>query len=337
MAQKSISDFISQTLKPFQTLNTPIAMRVHTVLSTLYKTYIESASSLNNDYESTVSTHAHATLIALKDQTSFQPFHSNDSHAKEYTQGITFLSKLVDLSHSTVSGEENFAEIQKNIDVQENVVLFANHQIEADPQAISLLLDRKYPFVRNIIYIAGDRVTTDPIAIPLSLGHNLLCIYSNKYIQSDQDSLSKKRAHNKKAISILQEKLHRGGICVYIAPSGGRDREDENGIVKPAMFDYKSIELIYSLAKRSKTPTHFYPLAIATYSILPPPLLSHISLCESREAHKGSIHLSCGKEILMQKPLSHDKKTNQKLKAQYIYNLVSDRYHRINSPYIENL
>ena len=63
------------------------------------------------------------------------------------------------------------------------MIFLANHQIEADPQAISLLLDDLYPnFAENMIFVAGERVITDPFAIPFSMGRNLLCIYSKRYI-----------------------------------------------------------------------------------------------------------------------------------------------------------
>ena len=33
-----------------------------------------------------------------------------------------------------------------------------------------------------MIFVAGERVITDPLAIPFSMGSNLLCIYSKRYI-----------------------------------------------------------------------------------------------------------------------------------------------------------
>lgn len=48
-------------------------------------------------------------------------------------------------------------------------------QTEADPQVISLLMEREgYGDVaEKLINVAGHRVTTDPLAIPFSMGRNL--------------------------------------------------------------------------------------------------------------------------------------------------------------------
>ncbi len=42
----------------------------------------------------------------------------------------------------------------------------------------------------------------------------------------------------------LVRQLAAGGLCVYIAPSGGRDRINEAGEVPVAPFDKDSIELL---------------------------------------------------------------------------------------------
>ena len=75
----------------------------------------------------------------------------------------------------------------------DNVVLFANHQSEADPQIFSVLLDPKYPgFAEQTIFVAGDRVTTDLLAGPFSMGRNLLCIFSKKHIENPPELKSEK-------------------------------------------------------------------------------------------------------------------------------------------------
>lgn len=48
-------------------------------------------------------------------------------------------------------------------------------QTEADPQVISLLMEREGygDMASRLINVAGHRVTTDPLAIPFSMGRNL--------------------------------------------------------------------------------------------------------------------------------------------------------------------
>ena len=65
--------------------------------------------------------------------------------------------------------------------------------------------------------------------------------------------------------------LREGGKIVYVAPSGGRDRKNSLGKVEIAPFDPASIEMFYLMANKAKTPTHFVPLALATYDLLSPP------------------------------------------------------------------
>lgn len=52
---------------------------------------------------------------------------------------------------------------------------FSCSQTEADPQVISLLMEREGygKLASGLINVAGHRVTTDPLAIPFSMGRNL--------------------------------------------------------------------------------------------------------------------------------------------------------------------
>ena len=53
-------------------------------------------------------------------------------------------------------------------------------QTEADPQVISLLMEREGygKLASGLISVAGHRVTTDPLAIPFSMGRNLFWLGS---------------------------------------------------------------------------------------------------------------------------------------------------------------
>ncbi len=49
-----------------------------------------------------------------------------------------------------------------------------------------------------MIFVAGERVITDPLAVPASMGRNLLCIYSKRYIDHPPELKSEKQLHNKR-------------------------------------------------------------------------------------------------------------------------------------------
>merc|ERR1712039_451199 len=65
--------------------------------------------------------------------------------------------------------------------------------------------------------------------------------------------------------------LTSGGKCIWVAPSGGRDRPNSKGEYQVAPFDSKSIEMFRLMSDKAKRPTHFYPLSMFTYPICPPP------------------------------------------------------------------
>lgn len=62
-----------------------------------------------------------------------------------------------------------------------------------------------------------------------------------------------------------------GGQIIWVAPSGGRDRKDDNGEYQVAPFDPKSVEMFRLMADKAGRTTHFYPLSMLTYPICPPP------------------------------------------------------------------
>lgn len=263
----------------------------------------------------------------------FRSYHEHIRHPFDYYQfGIDFMRPLVDQKRSTVAGLEHVQEIVSLLEHKENVILLANHQTEADPQAISLLLDPLYPhFAEEMIFVAGERVITDPLAIPFSMGRNLLCIYSKRYIDYPPELKHQKQMHNKRAMELMCDLLSQGGRSIYVAPSGGRDRPNAQGIVEVAPFDPQSIEMFYLMAKKADRPTHFYPLALATFDLIPPPETVQIELGESRKAKRGSIHLAFGSKIDMdhypgcEDP---DKHLRRKARADYIWNSVKDLYQK---------
>ena len=261
----------------------------------------------------------------------FQPYHERIRTPVDYYQfGLDFLRALIDFPHSSVRGLSNIEEIIESLKRKENVILLANHQIEGDPQAISLLLEKSYPqFAEEMVFVAGERVVTDPLAVPFSKGRNLLCIYSKRYIDHPPEEKAKKQLHNKRTMQLLSELLSAGGKVIYVAPSGGRDRRNAEGVVEIAPFDPQSIEMLYLMAQKATKPTHFYPLALVTYDLLPPPDAIQKELGEKRVTQKVDIHLAVGKKISMENfPGSEeqDKHLRRKARAEYIWNLVKHDY-----------
>lgn len=66
---------------------------------------------------------------------------------------------------------ENAKKIISAIEKGENVVILSNHQTEADPQVLSILLETVGlgSLAEKIVFIAGHKVTNDPVAIPFSM------------------------------------------------------------------------------------------------------------------------------------------------------------------------
>jgi glycerol-3-phosphate O-acyltransferase len=226
----------------------------------------------------------------------FAPYHEQITAPFDYyTFGIEFLRPLVDEARSTVRGLDEMACAADALARRENVVFFANHQTEGDPQAISLLLEHAQPaMARSMIFVAGGRVLTDPLAVPFSMGRNLLCVYSKRYMDHPPAERAAKQRHNRRTMEIMGRLLAESGRCVYVAPSGGRDRPGADGRVEVAPFDPQSIEMFVLMARRSGRRCHFHPMALATYDMLPPPDTIQVELGERRRVKRCAIHLAVG-------------------------------------------
>lgn len=262
---------------------------------------------------------------------TFAPYHERVRNPFDYYQfGLDFLRPLIDFPHSNVKGLSNLDEIVHSLARKENAIFLANHQIEGDPQAISLLLEKTHPrFAEEMIFVAGERVVTDPLAVPFSMGRNLLCIYSKRYIDHPPEEKAKKQLHNTRTMQLLSELLSDGGKAIYVAPSGGRDRRNANGVIEIAPFDPQSIEMLYLMSKKATRTTHFYTLALSTYDLLPPPDSIQTELGEKRTTQRVDIHLAVGKKISMQQfpgCETQDKHARRKARAEYIWNLVKEDY-----------
>lgn len=267
----------------------------------------------------------------------FQPYHERIRHPFDYYQfGLEILKPLIEKERSSILGVEHLKDIETSLAKGHNAIFLANHQTEADPQAISILLEKIAPeFAEKLIFVAGERVLTDPLAVPFSMGRNLLCIYSKRYIDFPPEMKSKKQLHNKRTMELMSEMLSEGGKAIYIAPSGGRDRPNDQGIFEVAPFDPQSIEMIYLMAQRAGHPTFFYPMALKTQELIPPPDTIQRELGEARRARRGKIHLAFGPSIDMEQFPDNtltDKRKRREARAHHIWELVKQYYLQFSHP-----
>jgi glycerol-3-phosphate O-acyltransferase len=282
-----------------------------------------------------LTTFVQQVMQQLEKPYDFQPYHMAIRAPLDYYKlGLDFVRPLIDFSKSKVLGKEGLTQIQEAISRNENVVLLANHQTEIDPQIISLLLEKDHPQLAvDMIFVAGHRVTTDPLAVPLSLGRNLICIYSKRHIEEPPEKKVEKLQHNQRALKVLEELLTTGGKCIYIAPSGGRDRLDDKGDIQVAPFDPQAVEMFYLLSQRAKRPTNFHSLALHTFWLLPPPKEVLTEIGEERKTYFSPASLYFGPRIDMEKvgdvTGEIDKKEKRRIRTTAIYNEVLANYARL--------
>ncbi|KAL3928325.1 MAG: hypothetical protein SGARI_005070 [Bacillariaceae sp.] len=232
-----------------------------------------------------------------------------------YQWGCDFFRHFMDKEDSVVLGQDNLKTAMEQAAKGENVVFFANHQSEADPQVMSMMLEKAgyKEEASKVVYVAGHKVTTDPLdpvdsfflpslfditAIPFSMGRNLICIHSKKHIEADPETKGVKNRQNLAAMGGMLEKLKEGGCILWVAPSGGRDRRDvESGKTPIAEFDSKTVDMFKLMGRKSKVPTHYYPLAMVSYELCPPPDFVEAGVGEQRNFRFVPVGIKCGSEI----------------------------------------
>ena len=147
----------------------------------------------------------------------------------DFQRGNDFLRPLIILNKSKLEGLQNANKILQLLEKGENVVILSNHQTEADPQVLSVLLEsvRLAQLAEQIVFIAGHKVTNDPIAVPFSMvpsfqfhytlscdvipvlwsaqGRNLLCIHSKKHIKNPPEDMARKSAQNLESMKVRPE------------------------------------------------------------------------------------------------------------------------------------
>merc|ERR1712176_1406872 len=101
----------------------------------------------------------------------------------------------------------------------------------------------------------------------------------------------------------MQRLFSRGRTLLWVAPSGGRDRVNpETGRFVPAAFDPQSVGLFYFLGEKARKAghqTHFFPLAMWTHRLMPPPAGQQAQVGEARSAARAPVALEFGAEIVV--------------------------------------
>lgn len=246
---------------------------------------------------------------AVADPINFQPYHKKIRTPFDYYKfGFDFASILLDVDNSTVLGRENLSKAMEYVQKGHNVVFIGNHQSEGDPYAIDALFsfvaecDRK--FCEEIIFMAGDRVREDPVVSPFTVGRNLLTVYSKKHINDVPELTEKKLMHNRRTIAKTASLFKEGGKVIWFAPSGGRDRRNqETGLVEISAFDEGAVQMMRVTAEKSSVPTHFYPLSLVSYDMLPPPSsVGGAQVGEERVVNHIPMHMYVSPEVEWELP-----------------------------------
>lgn len=224
-------------------------------------------------------------ILDVKDPFEFSPHHKAIREPFDYYMFVqNYIRPLVDFRRSYVGNISLFHEMEDKLRQGENVILISNHQTEADPAIIALLLESTHPWLsENMIFVAGDRVLVDPLCKPFSMGRNLLCVYSKKHMYDFPEQVEMKKKANTRSLKEMAVLLRSGSKIIWIAASGGRDRPDQvSKQWRPAPFDPLSVDNMRRLVEHAGVPGHIYPLAILCYNIMPPPLQVEKEVGEKR-------------------------------------------------------
>ncbi|CAL9091274.1 unnamed protein product [Musa textilis] len=239
-------------------------------------------------------------LLDVEDPFSFSPCHKAIREPFDYYMfGQNYLRPLIDFRTSYIGNLSLFFDMEEKLKQGHNIILFSNHQTEADPALIALLLERtNLYFAEKMAFVAGDRVVTDPLCKPFSMGRNLICIFSKKHMHDVPELVEMKKRANTRSLKEMALLLRSGSQVIWIAPSGGRDRPDPlTGEWNPAPFDASSVDNMRRLLDHSGVVGHMYPLALLCYEVMPPPREVEKQIGERRKISFHGIGLSVAPKI----------------------------------------
>ncbi|EFJ48252.1 hypothetical protein VOLCADRAFT_81121 [Volvox carteri f. nagariensis] len=261
---------------------------------------------------------------------TFPSFHNRITEPYNYYEfGQRYVGTLIDFQNSVLGHRERWDRVQEFLDQKHNVVLLANHQTEADPGVFAHMLASTHPkLATDVIYVAGDRVVTDPMCKPFSMGRNLFCVHSKKHMGDVPELKAAKMETNRKTLVAMQRKLNEGGVLIWIAPSGGRDRPDADGLWSPDRFDPAAVELMRNLTQRAKQPGHLIPMSMYSFPLMPPPKTVDKSIGERRLTNYTGVGISVCEELDVASIISgsDDKEVSQQALATAAHAAVTESY-----------
>ncbi|CAL1376129.1 unnamed protein product [Linum trigynum] len=275
-------------------------------------------------------------FIDVEDPFVFPPHHKALREPFDYYEfGQNYIRPLIDFRNSYVGNIGIFKDMEHKLKQGHNIILISNHQTEADPAVIALLLERTNPHIaENLIYVAGDRVITDPLCKPFSMGRNLICVYSKKHMFDVPELAEMKQKANIRSLKEMALLLRNGSQIIWIAPSGGRDRPDPvTGEWHPAPFDKSSVDNMRRLAENTGAPAHIYPLALLCHDIMPPPAKVEKEIGEKRVISFSGTGLSVGAEANFDEIAGAYENPEQAKEAytKALYESVTDQYNVLKS------
>ncbi|XP_057417180.1 glycerol-3-phosphate acyltransferase, chloroplastic [Lotus japonicus] len=275
-------------------------------------------------------------FLDVTDPFEFQSHHKAKREPFDYYMfGQNYIRPLVDFQNSYVGNISVFIEMEEKLKQGHNIILMSNHQTEADPAIIALLIESRLPYIaENMTYIAGDRVITDALCKPFSIGRNLICVYSKKHMLDDPELVEMKRKANTRSLKEMALLLRSGSQIIWIAPSGGRDRPDPvSGEWAPAPFDGSSVDNMRRLVEHSGPPGHIYPLAILCHDIMPPPLKVEKEIGEKRVITFNGAGLSVAPEMSFSQTTSacENPENAKEVYTKALYESVADQYNVLKS------
>lgn len=279
-------------------------------------------------------------LLDVEDPFTFEPYHVAIREPFDYYLfSQNYIRPLLDFRNSYVGNISLFDEIEERLQKGHNIVLMSNHQTEADPAVVALLIERTHPQIaEKMVWVAGDRVISDPLCKPFSMGRNLLCVYSKKHMNDVPEEFEEKKKANTKTLKKMALLLRTGSHIIWIAPSGGRDRPDpRTGEWHPEPFDASSVDNMRRLLEHSKVEGHIYPFSLLCYNIMPPPAQVEKQIGERRKMSFHGVGLSVAPEMNFKEITANcvDTDKAKEVFSQALYNSVTEQYSVLKSAILE--
>src|SRR5262249_27156338 len=137
-----------------------IPSKLTQILAKFYASYKEAVTKKGHtieEYEPILMEFLTLVLKQLETPYSFEPYHERIREPIDYYRfGVDLLRPLVIFESSKCQGIETLNKMIAQLKLGDNIIFFANHQTEPDPQAISLLLENNHPkFAEEMIFVAG--------------------------------------------------------------------------------------------------------------------------------------------------------------------------------------